>query len=285
MPGRETFTTTEALARGVTRRQLQGPRFVQVFRGVYIAAETPLDLTTRISAARRILPPDAAVSHFTNLRLRGFDIGPELPLHFSTNRSGEIDRPGLIVHRRNGLLHATDVHGVPALGAMRTFVDVATKLSDRNLLRVGDWLASTGQVHPGTLRAYVEDSHLNGVQRARRVARLVRAGVRSPRESEVRWALIRCGLPEPDINVDIHDDHGQWLACGDLVYTTWKVLVEYDGWQHERDARQRQWDHLRREALEAAGWRVIVVTTADMSRPDMIGWRVRQALRARGWVN
>ena len=80
--------------------------------------------------------------------------------------------------------------------------------------------------------------------------------------------------------MDIHDDRGRWLARGDLVFARHKVLVEYDGWQHERDARQRQSDHLRREQLEAAGWRVIVVTAADMARPWTVIARIRQALNA-----
>jgi very-short-patch-repair endonuclease len=134
------------------------------------------------------------------------------------------------------------------------------------------------------LHAYVHDSHLDGVQRARRVAPLLRGGSASPQESELRWRLVRAGLPEPELNVDITDEHGRWLARGDLVYRRWKVLVEYDGWQHERSARQRQWDHLRREQLEGAGWRVIVVTAADMASPDTIVIRVRQALRQRGYL-
>ncbi|EFQ83680.1 hypothetical protein HMPREF0063_11343 [Aeromicrobium marinum DSM 15272] len=133
------------------------------------------------------------------------------------------------------------------------------------------------------LRGYVLESHLDGVRRARRVAPLVRSGVASPTESDVRWALHRGGLPEPEINVDIHDDHGGWLARGDLVYRRWKVLVEYDGWQHERDADQRQWDHLRREQLEACGWRVVVITAADLRQVRGVVVRVRQALRQRGW--
>ena len=70
---------------------------------------------------------------------------------------------------------------------------------------------------------------------------------------------------------------------GDLVYETNKVLVEYDGWHHERDARQRQRDRKRREQLEAAGWRVIVVTSQDLNSPSLIPLRVHAALRDHGY--
>ncbi len=168
---------------------------------------------------------------------------------------------------------------MPTLGPRRTFVDCATVLSQRDLLAAGDWLVFNGLLDLLDLRSYVIESHLDGVRRARRIAPMVRERAASVYESYVRWDLIAAGLPEPEVNVDIHDDHGVWLARGDLVYRRWKVLVEYDGWQHERDAAQRQADHLRRERLEAAGWRLIVITIEDMRTPGIVVTRVRQALQ------
>jgi hypothetical protein len=219
----------------------------------------------------------------TCLRIHGFATGSLLPLHFSTNMAAHSPVSDIVLHRRQGELNTQTVHGFKTLGPMRTFVDAATQLSDRALLRVGDWMVAQKLVELGMLRAYVADSHLDGVQRARRVAALIRPGAASPRESDLRWELRRAGLPEPELNAEISDDRGQWLARGDLVYRDYKVVVEYDGWQHERDAAQRQWDHLRREQLEANGWRVIVITTRDMRSPAAVVARVRQALRQRGF--
>src|SRR5690606_39105564 len=112
----------------------------------------------------------------------------------------------------------------------------------------------------------------------------VRARVESPRETAVRLLLIFARLPEPETNLDIVDAVGRFIARGDLVYPAFKVLVEYDGWHHERDARQRQRDHERREQLEAAGWRVIVITTKDFESPHLIPLRVHAALRDRGYT-
>src|ERR1044072_9237119 len=98
---------------------------------------------------------------------------------------------------------------------MRTFVDVASVLSDRALLRVGDWMLAERLIDLNDLRDYVHDSHLNGVQRARRVVARVRPGVASPCETAVRWELLSAGLPEPEINADIRDAHGRWIARGD----------------------------------------------------------------------
>lgn len=276
------FTAADAALFAVTARMLQGKRYVELVGGVYRTAETEPTLDLYLRAGLRVLPGDVAVSHVTNLRLRGLPLGPLLPLHFSTNHPHQIVRRGVQVHRRLGPMQRTMLQGHPALGPRRTFIDLATQLDDRRLLQVGDWMVADGHVDLSALREHVEESHLDGVVRSRRVAKHVAEGVASPRESDLRWTLHRGGIPLPEVNVDILDDHGQWLARGDLVFRRWKVLVEYDGWQHERDAWQRQRDHLRREALEAAGWRVIVVTTADMAAPRSTVARVRQALRQRG---
>jgi hypothetical protein len=170
------------------------------------------------------------------------------------------------------------------VGADRTFVDAATQLGARELLRVGDWLVATGQSDLVTLRNYVLESHLDGVQLARRMAPLVRERVDSVRESDLRWVVFDSGLPMPETNIPILDEHGVQVAKGDLTYVLWKVLVEYDGWQHERDAKQRQRDHLRRERLEAQGWRLIIVTAEDFRNVRSIAWRVHAALRDRGYT-
>lgn len=256
---------------------------VLVQRGVYRYAVTPEDLPLLASAALQVLPDDAALSHVTALQVRGLDVGPTAPLHISTNEPTQRVLRGVFVHRRQGRLHPTELNGLPVLGPDRTFVDAATQLRDRDLLRVGDWLVATGRTDVDTLRGYVFDSHLDGVQRARRVALMVRVGTASPRESDLRWEIVRAGLPEPELNVDILDDLGEFIARGDLVYRQWKVVVEYDGWQHERDAWQRQYDHLRRERLEGDGWRVIVITGADFRHPRSLVRRIETALHQRGF--
>ncbi len=251
--------------------------------GYYRYVDGEIAFGEAVRAALRVLPSDAALSHTSNLRWRGFEIRQEMPLHFATNSRTRRFHDGIVLHRYLHPLYPSLVRGVPLLGPDRTFVDCATILSVRELVRVGDWLVAQGQTDLLTLRAYALESHLDGVQRARRAAVLVRDAVESPLESDVRVVLMRAGLPEPEINTDITDERGRFLARGDMVYRLWKVLVEYDGWQHERDAGQRQRDHLRREVLESAGWRVIVVTIADMRDGDVVAARVRHALIARGY--
>lgn len=263
---------------------LQGARFTQVFDGVWRTSATDESEELRIRAALKILPDDAALSHVSNLRWRGLDVGDAAPLHFSTASRLHVQRRGLVVHRRQDLLRSAFLRGIPLLSAERTFVDVATQLDDRALLGAGDWLVRHGHVDLLDLKAFVLASHLDGVQTARRVAPLVRERVDSVRESDVRWIMFSAGLPDPVPNLPIFDAYGVQIAKGDLAYPLFKVLVEHDGWHHERDAAQRQRDHLRRERLEAEGWLVIVITVEDFRNEKSIAWRVYDALKLRGYT-
>jgi len=134
------------------------------------------------------------------------------------------------------------------------------------------------------LAAYALDCHLDGVIRTRRVLPLIREGAESPMETLVRLMIRFARLPEPACNVNIYDAAGQFLARGDLVYPEWKLLIEYDGWHHERSAHQRRSDIIRRERLEAAGWRVIVITSGDLiDKPEVVR-RVHRALVGCGFT-
>ncbi len=81
-------------------------------------------------------------------------------------------------------------------------------------------------------------SHLDGVVRAREAAVLVRERVDSFRETDLRLWLVLAGLPEPEVNIDVFADDGTWLARGDLVLQQYRLVVEHEGWHHERDAEQ-----------------------------------------------
>lgn len=276
------FTSAEARALGLPDKTLAGRRFRRLFRGVWICADVDLTLGIRIRAALLVLPADAVVSHTTALALLGADC-PDTPLHFSTNTSLRTRQDGVVLHRRQGQLHPGVVDGIPVVGPDRAFVDSATLLGHRDLVRAGDTLVRHGHTTLDRLRRYADERHLDGVLRARRAARDVRAGVDSAAETDTRLLLRFARLPEPEINGWIANSAGFAIARGDLVYRTYRVIVEYDGWHHERDAKQRHKDHLRRERLEAAGWTVIVITAEDMRNPLGIVRRVHAALIGGGY--
>lgn len=262
---------------------LRGRHFVAVHRGVWRLAETDLTFDLAVRAAALALPAGSAVSHVTALQWMGVRIGRPAPLHFSTQSTSQVAHD-IVLHRRLGRLSPRELRGVPVLGPDRSFVDSATLLGLRDLVRAGDALVRAGLTSVEGLLEYVTSSHLDGVVRAREAALLVRERVDSPRETDVRLLLVTAGLPEPHINLDVFDDDGTWLARGDLVIPELRVIIEHDGWHHERNAEQRQQDHLRRERIEAAGWTIIVITLADFQHPTAIVARVYEALVRRGYA-
>ena len=260
----------------------RGAHVEQVHRGVWRITSTPRSFDFDVRAGILALPDDAVLSHVSALRWLGVEVGATRPVHFTTTRINQT-RESIVLHRRVGRVHPRVVHGVTVLGPDRSFVDSATLLSIRSLVRAGDALVRRGETTSDRLLRYVNDCHLDGVVRARRAAMLVRNRVDSFRETDLRLILVLTGLPEPETNVEVLADDGTWLARGDLVLPEFRVVVEHDGWHHERDADQRQKDHFRRERLEAARWTLIVVTQADFDHPIAIVARVHEALRRNGY--
>jgi hypothetical protein len=280
----EPFTRADARRAGITDAMLRHRRFRRLFRGLYILASVQLDLTTWCRAALRVSPTDAVMSHLTALRIYGLEIGDPWPLHISTRATTHTQHQGIRTHQRKRRIESRVIRGVLVTSPERTLVDIATKVSLVQLVQACDWMIHHGHTTAERLAAYAVASHLDGVRRLRRCIAYVRAGAESPMETLVRLMVVFARLPEPACNVTILDSAGRFLARGDLVYVDHMVLVEYDGWHHERDARQRQRDIARREELEAAGWRVIVVTVADLTDKRGIVRRIHRALIDHGYA-
>ena len=91
------------------------------------------------------------------------------------------------------------------------------------------------------------------------------------------------GLPEPRTNHLVCADDGTLLRRYDLYYARARLLVEYDGRHHAFDTRQWTRDLERREELDEAHCRLIVVTAEGLYRsPERTLERVRRALIERG---
>ncbi|MFC5677609.1 DUF559 domain-containing protein [Aeromicrobium endophyticum] len=223
------------------------------------------------------------MSHVTALHWYGVTVGASPLRHYSTNTTSQTRLSGVQLHRRRGRLSSRIVHGVPVLGPDRTLVDCATQLNPHDLVRAGDWLVRLGLTDPDVLRTYARERHLDGVVLARRTTPLVRSRVDSVKETDVRLVLVASGLPEPEVNGTIMEGRSRFLARGDLVYHKLRIVIEYDGWHHERSADQRRRDILRRERLEAAGWRVIIVTAEDLRHVASLVGRIWDAMVSAGY--
>lgn len=130
--------------------------------------------------------------------------------------------------------------------------------------------------------AVAECGRRRGVVRLRQALELVRSSVWSPKETELRLAIVRAGLPEPPgLNSPIVDAEGSVLGHGDLVWPAERLVVEYEGDQHRADRWQWRSDIAKYERYADAGWRVVRVTAADIEAPAALIERIARLLAAR----
>ena len=98
----------------------------------------------------------------------------------------------------------------------------------------------------------------------------------SPPESRVRVACHLGGLPHPIPQYEVFEG-GLFLGQVDLAWPEEKLIVEYEGAYHF-DELQIDKDDARYEALVAAGWRVIRLSSIDLRDLDAVVERIRAAL-------
>ncbi len=276
------FTYAEARAVGVSPKTLRGDRFQRLHRGVVVCADIELTLEVRVRAALLILPPGTAATGETALRLYGLDVGRDRRLHFTTTRPHQRRIAGVVVHRRQRPALRQFWNGIPVTTPEQTLVEASRRLSLVDRVIAGDWLIHQKLATLTSLQQFVEKVHDHGVKRARRAMLLVRERVESPRETVLRLMIVFARLPEPEPNVPLREA-GEFVARPDLIYPQYRIAIEYDGLYHFKKSSQRDRDIKRREALEASGWRVIVITAEGMRRPYEVVWRVYRALRDRGY--
>jgi hypothetical protein len=98
-----------------------------------------------------------------------------------------------------------------------------------------------------------------GVARLRLALPRVRGGSASRPETWARLVLVDAGLPEPELDIDVYDDHGSFIGCVDLAYRHRRIAIEYEGDQHRTDPAQWQRDIEKHQMLADVGWRVVRV--------------------------
>ena len=108
-------------------------------------------------------------------------------------------------------------------------------------------------------------------------------GSDSPQESLLRLAIVRAGLPEPELNVPIIDDAGARHHEPDLSYREYRIGIEYEGELHG-DEGQIVRDIARSEKYTALGWTEVRVSKRHMHDDAKAAVaKVRTALVRAGW--
>ncbi|MBF4461824.1 MULTISPECIES: DUF559 domain-containing protein [unclassified Rathayibacter] len=274
----------------LARHRLVADYPVGVFRGAR-AAVAPTDADERIAAFSAIMRPGEFFSHGTAAHLLGLPdrtVTATTPLHVSV-------APPMRAARRVGVrshhlwdeaVSIIDV-GYPVADPASTFCHLADSRSLDELVILGDALVRPDD--EGRRRGLRVDLEVlvrraatfrgRGGRRAREAVGHVRVGSESPMETLLRLLLLRAGLPEPELNVELFDAEGRFVARVDMLYRIQRVVVEYDGDQHRTDVVQYERDIVRIEAIEALGYRVLRVRASGvLTDPASTIARVRRAL-------
>jgi hypothetical protein len=214
------FTLDEARAAGLTRRVLAGKSWRRIGSSLYCWRGLKEDTWQLLDAWHRRLPGAVFVG-LTAAWLHGLDTDPTHPIEAAVpTASGMRSRPGLVVHRYD-LDCTTTARGLPATAFDRTFRDLRKRLSRTEFLVLAD---QAMRLNLGRFDELAEKAE-------------------SPMETRLRCLLIEAGLPRPEVQSDVRDNEGRFLARADLDYPTAKLIIEYDGGNHrerltEDDRRQ-----------------------------------------------
>ncbi|WP_374946432.1 hypothetical protein [Agreia sp.] len=185
-------------------------------------------------------------------------------------------------------------YGLPVTDAASTWCHLAGVLSHDDLVAAGDHLIlvpkkpQAGEARPyATLEQLTERAHSytgRHARAARRALQDIREGAESRPETILRLAMVRAGLPEPELNVDIFSASGQFLGRGDSLFRDFRVIAEYDGEQHRTDSSQYNKDMLRIEGFIRNKFTPIRVRKGQLfGDPAAAVARVEGALRDAGW--
>lgn len=251
---------------------------VRLARGKYGRAEH-LDIDDAHEAFRRrtVLMagefPHAWISHATAARLRNWWLPErwdhEARLHLSAEhgQGRGARRPEITWHRvRKSPTTWAEFRGVRVSGRERTWVELASLLSVEELIVLGDQLVRTpyrqydDRADAWTSRTLLESEvdrspGVTGIRKAREALDLIRSGSDSPAETQLRLAILRAGLPEPDLQVPAAPEDPR-SPKADMGYPELKVAIQYDGGTHF-DPDQARRDQDRDNWFLARGWTLL----------------------------
>jgi hypothetical protein len=244
--------------------------------------------TLRLASVLAVAGPGAVGSYHSAAAIHGLDqLGRQSPEVVAVthapggNRTG---RPGVRLHVAalpSG--HVTVRSGVRVTSVARTVVDLARTSSFRAGVVAADSALRGKQVSKDELRAVVADcARWPGIRQASLVVEFSDGRSESALESISRVAFRDCGLPVPEIQVQVGGDNGV-VGRADFLWRRYRTIGEADGAIKYANT-DRAISQLRRDAaLRAAGFEVVHFTWPEiMKTPGQVAASIREAFRRGG---
>jgi hypothetical protein len=228
---------------------------VPVAHGLYRPGSPPGGLHEDLLAWRLVLPGSGAFTHLTAAAEYGWWLPPlphDLPIFAAICRAeSRPQRPGLRVTRHREAPPARLHDGVPLVEPAEAILACAVDLGLLDLVVLCDAALHQSWCTASELEL-TADQHRRGAPMLRRVLPWVDGRSESAWETLLRVLHLVCDVPvEPQF--EVYDEHGLFLARGDLRINGTNVLHEYDGGEHRKVRRQRR-DLARARRLDAGRW-------------------------------
>lgn len=290
----------QALAAGISddeiSRRIRSGAWTAIRRGAYVERSAWLAMDeaarhrARVHAVVANLAGPVVVSHTSAAVMLGL---PTWGLDMSTVH---VTRPPAVSTRTEaGVWHHSaqlsddeviEIDGIAITHPARTVVDTARVTDFEPSVVVADAALRTDLTTDRELLATVD--HMRdwpGARNAGRVVEFADGRAESVGESRGRVCLDAGGLPRPDLQVVITDYSDGWAARVDFLFVEHRTIGEFDGRvKYGRpdapglDPGSAVWlEKLREDRLRAMGFEVVRFIWAELSRPDLVASRFRQA--------
>jgi hypothetical protein len=295
LPLDQPFTAAQAQRWGVsprTLRTLVARGFVRrMLQGVYVAAQAVDDMDLRAQALGLVVPEAAVVTDRTAAWLHGVDLLPRSsgfiapPINVFHTTDTRMDRPGVAAGRRGPLsTDITVIQGIRVTTALRTALDLGRLLWRYDALAAIDGFLRIGVPHDILIAEITRFRGYRGVRQLRVLASLGDGRAESPGESALRLNWYDAGLPRPDLQTWLYDDHGVGTYRLDITLPELLFAAEYDGEENHTSDEDRDHDEDRRAWCERERlWLFEIFTKVDVydRRPDPLPRLVGGFTRAR----
>ena len=172
----------------------------------------------------------------------------------------------VVVERTSRMPTAKNVLGVPVAPPEHAAVDAARRMKDLAAVRalVADAVQRLG-CRPPDLAMEVSAAQRRGTSLVRTVVAEMLVGVRSAAEADGRAALVRASVREPEWNVALYAEDGEFLGVVDGWYDDVAVALEIDSMEFHFTAAD--YKRTRRQArLAQAGVLVLPVAPGDIKQ-------------------
>ena len=268
------FTTKEARALGVSPGRLRAADLWTPTSGVRSVA-LPSGLVARARAFAAAAPGEFAFSHVTAAQLLGlplaYAIEEDCRLHIMSHTpANRMRRLRVVGHRGLESRRVVDVEGLPVVNPADTWADLGEYVGPGKPVGLDD-LIIAGDVAArlaGSVRALTEAVARRVRPRGKVTLTyaipFLRPRSRSAMETRSRLMVVRAGLPEPELNIDLVSRFGEWLGCGDLVWKEQRVVGEFQGVPFHCRPKTKILDAGRRRSIEAGDWSFVEILSDDV---------------------